>query len=226
MAFFVAIDADIHRQTGTGQGERRHDAERAIQPPRMVLRLDVTAHQQMGTRAAMPSDDVADPVHRRMKADVDHGVHHPAAAFHVLRAEGRAVYAAAIRADGPQRIEIAEEVFGVDRDHVSSFRLKGISRFSTTPIACASDMVLTFVDATASTSSSCLCRSRCALPKRSRLARVSRGGTQSRATGRGRPQQGSAERCRRARSLPRQARPHRTGSPGHAARVRRRPACR
>ncbi len=119
VAFLVAIGTDVDRQSRARQRQRRHDTENAIQPAAVVLRLQMAARQDVRPRPAMPPEDIADPVDRRVEARGLQLAHQPVPALHVLRTEGRAMHARAVGAtDLAQGVEIVQEAGSVERQRV------------------------------------------------------------------------------------------------------------
>jgi hypothetical protein len=114
MRLLVGIGADIDRQAAAGEFERAHDAEHAVEPTGMVLRLDMAAGEQVRAGPAMPPEHVADAVDGGVEPGLGHAGHQPVPAFHVLRAEGRAVHASPVGADGSQGVEILHEPVCID----------------------------------------------------------------------------------------------------------------
>ena len=72
MPLLVGEGHHVHRQAGASEGQRRHHAQRAIQPAGVVLRLDMAADQQMRAGAGMAAEHVADAVHRGGQAAFRH----------------------------------------------------------------------------------------------------------------------------------------------------------
>ncbi len=120
MPFLVGEGDHVHGQPGTGQRDARHHPQRAVQPARFVLRLDMAAHQQMRPVAGVPPIHVADAVDRGVQPAGLHPLDQPVARLHVLGRVGRAVHTGAELADLAQFVEVAKERLGVDFFHTGS----------------------------------------------------------------------------------------------------------
>ena len=116
MPLLVGEGDHVHRQPGPREGEARHHAERAVEPARLVLRLEMRAHQQLRPRPGMAPEHVADAVDRRREPDLLQPRDEPAAGFHVLLRIGRPMHAGAERADPAQLLQVGDEAVGVGRD--------------------------------------------------------------------------------------------------------------
>ena len=125
MPFLVAERRDIDAEAGAGrvlgEGPRRlqrvDDAERAVEPAGMVLRLDVGAGEHLAAGRAGKSQHVADAVDDRLEPGLSHALGQPLARRHVLGREGRPVHAGLVGADLAQRVEIAQQAVGIDGRH-------------------------------------------------------------------------------------------------------------
>ena len=120
MALLIGAGDDVHRQAGAGQGEGGDDAQRAIEPARLILAFDVAAGEQLEAGARVAAQNVADAVDAGFEADLGHPFHQPMPAAHVVGRKGRAVHAGPEAADLAQRVQVSEEAGGVDLGHVGS----------------------------------------------------------------------------------------------------------
>src|ERR1700733_9117314 len=119
MTLLVGEGADVDGQSGTGQGESGDDAQRTVEPTRLVLRLDVAARQQMRPGPRVPTEDIADAVNRGIQPARGQAVEKPVSRFHVLRRESRPMYAGAELTDLAQFVQVTQEGVGVDHGHRS-----------------------------------------------------------------------------------------------------------
>jgi len=102
---------------GAGGFQPVDDAERAIQPPGMILRLQVAAGEQLPTGGGIAAIDIADTVDRGRQSGLGQSGREPVAGLHILRREGRAVHACLVLTDFAQRIQVTQQSFAIDGWH-------------------------------------------------------------------------------------------------------------
>ena len=101
------------------------DAERAIEPARMVLRLRMRADQQPRTWFSRPGENIADAVDRRVKTGRRQLLDEPGSRRHVLRRIGRPMHAGLIFPEFRQTALVGKQAFSIYFRHSSIFRRSG-----------------------------------------------------------------------------------------------------
>src|SRR5581483_9504977 len=102
---------------GTRSFQRVDAAERAIEPARMVLRLEVRARQCLGAARLALSQNIADAVDRGLEPGRRALLGEPVARRDVFGRERRPMHAGLVGTEGTQLVEIAEEAVRLDGGH-------------------------------------------------------------------------------------------------------------
>ena len=121
MAFLVAPGRDFDGAVDVriaiddaGGFERIDDAERSIEPARVVLAFEMRARQQFRPGFGAGADDVADAVDLAGKSSLGKPLHQPLQRAQMRFRKGRLVNAGLVGADGAQRVEIGKDAGAID----------------------------------------------------------------------------------------------------------------
>ena len=121
MAFLVApcrdLDGAVDIRIGiddAGGFERIDDAERSIEPARVVLAFEMRARQQFRPGFRAGAEHVADAVDLGRKACLGKPLRQPLQRAHMRLRESRLVNAGLVGADGTERVEIGKDPGAVD----------------------------------------------------------------------------------------------------------------
>ena len=94
-----------------------HDAERPIEPARVVLGFGVRTDQELRSGHARTAEHVADSVDRRFKPGLRETSGEPAARINVLRGKRRPVHAALVSAELGEAAQVRKQSAAVDLRH-------------------------------------------------------------------------------------------------------------
>ena len=116
MSFLVAPGCDFDRAVDirigiddAGGFERIDDAERPIEPARIVLAFQMRAGQQFRSGFRAGAEDIADAVDLGREACLGQPLHQPFQRTHMRFRERRLVNASLVGADAAERIEIGKD---------------------------------------------------------------------------------------------------------------------